>query len=116
MPRLPAVPIPPYSARTNDAAEQPAAGQLFVQRNDRLAQTRGVRIGDHEADVGGDGADIGDVIVDALQLEQNRPQPPRALRYFNPAGLLHRLAERRTMRKARVAGDALGEVDGAGDG
>ena len=81
-------PVAPHSARAHHAAQQPAAGELLVDAHSHLlTQARGVRIGDDEAHVRGDRADIRDVVVDALQFQQDgahhafaaaEPRPRRA--------------------------------------
>ena len=73
-------------------------------------------IGNHETNVVGDGAHIGDVIFNPFQFEQNGAHPLRTRRNRDSRSPLHRLAESRAMRERRIAGDALGEKDGAVDG
>ena len=107
--KLNARPGPPDSAGADRGTQQAAAGQRLVDAHHLFAQARSVRIGDHEADVRGDGSDIGGVVVDAFQLEQNRAHPGSGLRKLHAADPLHRLAKGRAVRNAGVAGDAFGQ-------
>ena len=75
-----------------------------------------MRVGDDEADVHGDGADVGDVIVDALQFQQDRAHDLRAKGNFDLRRFLDCLAERRAVGEGRIARHALGQKTACGMG
>src|SRR5258707_4740719 len=63
----------PISSNASDrhrASQQPASGEGLVHSQNDFTNTAGVRVCDHESDVGRDGSDIGDVVVHALELQQ----------------------------------------------
>src|ERR1017187_8304537 len=62
-----------------------------------------MRVGDDEAHIHGDGPDIANVVIDALQFQQDGSHELGAGGDFHPAGLFHRLAEGRGVGKRRVA-------------
>src|ERR1017187_5504943 len=66
-----------------------------------------MRVGDDEAHIHGDGPDIANVVIDALQFQQDGSHELGAGGDFHPAGLFHRLAEGRGVGKRRVARYAL---------
>ena len=70
-----------------------------------------MRGGDGERHVGGDGADVRDVVVDALELEQDDAQVARAGRRLAAGQPLDRVGEGERVAHRRVAGDGLGEED-----
>ena len=61
------------------AAEQAVAGDLGVEAQQLFAERQGAGLGEAEADVVAQRADVGDVVVDALQFEQQRAEPGRVL-------------------------------------
>src|SRR5260370_2487275 len=65
------------ATRDNSAAQEAIAGQRFVQAQQLLAQTPTSSVGDREAGIVGDRAEVGDVIVATLQLEQDDSQITR---------------------------------------
>src|SRR5579871_1301377 len=64
-------------------------------------------IGDDEADVGGDGPNIRYVVIDALQLEQNRAQVVSASGDFECRRALDCLAKCRSVRERRITRDTF---------
>ncbi len=106
-------PIPSDPANRDHAAQEPASRQFFVQGDRHFPESPGVGVGDHEPDVGGNGADVGDVVVDALQLQQNGAHELGAERDLNSRRPLDRLAERRAVGEGGIAGNALGQEHGA---
>ena len=60
------------SADGDCAAQQPVAGRLLVEPQQGLPEPGGVGVDDPVADVVGEGAEVGDVVVHAFQLEQER--------------------------------------------
>src|SRR5256885_876480 len=110
----------PGAARAGDAAghegagEQRMAGQPRVEPQQPLAQPEAVRVAEGVARVVHDHADVADMVVEALQLEQHDAKPQGALRRVTARQRLQRLAERQRVTDARVAGDALGELRRAG--
>src|SRR5664279_993634 len=72
-------------------AQQPMPGDLLVVTEQLLAQAPGVRGHDAEGDVVDDPAQVGDVVVDALGLEQLGPDPLRGVAHGDTERLLDRL-------------------------
>src|SRR5206468_3345195 len=75
--QLLSVPIEAHAAQTGHAAQQAVASELFVHAQHALFESHGVHVGDDERHVGADRADVGDVVVDAFQLQTNCPQCAR---------------------------------------
>ena len=50
-----------------------------LSRSELFADAQGVGVDDAVADVVAERADVGDVVVEAFELEQHRPQSPVAL-------------------------------------
>src|SRR5207244_7384860 len=61
------------AAGVDAAAEQAVAGDLGVEPEQLLADALGVRVQDAVADVVAEGADVGDVVVEPFEFEQDRP-------------------------------------------
>ena len=70
------------------AAHQPRAEEALLQGDQALPQDLRPARGDAEGHVGGDGADVGDVVVDALQLEEHDAQvaPSRVRELYQDLG------------------------------
>ncbi len=73
-------------------------------------------VGNHESHVVGDGADIGDVICNSFQFEQNGAHELRTRRNLDLRRPLDGLAECRAVGEGRIAGNALGQKHRAVDG
>jgi len=104
------------AANADHAAEPARTGEAFVHAEDEFADAAGVGVGDNEADVRGDGADIADVVGKALELEQNGAHHTGARRDAGTRGGLNGLAEGGAVRKSGIAGDAFGEEHGTVNG
>src|SRR5512137_755152 len=63
----------------------------------------------YESDIGGNSADIANMVADSLELEQNRSHHERGGRDFDFRGSFDRLAERGAMRETGIPGYALGQ-------
>ena len=100
-----------HSADGHRPPQETRPEEPFLQRDEALAQELGVRGGDGERHVGGDRADVRDVVVDALQLEQHDAQGPRARRRLAAGQPLDRVAEGGRVAQRGIAGDALGQED-----
>ena len=102
-------------AGPDGAAEQAVAGDLGVEAQQLLAEGQGACLGEAEADVVAQRADVGDVVVEALEFEQHCPEPGRLGGHRDLAGVLDREAVGEVVRYRAVAGDAFRERDrGAG--
>src|ERR1041384_8455331 len=114
------IPVPSrrsrVAAETRHATEQPISGELFVATQDKFLQPHGVGVGDHEGDVRCDGADIGNVIVEAFEFETDRAQESGARGSFCSSRSLDGMAKRRGVGKARFAGNALRQPHAMFDG
>jgi len=84
-------------------------GDPLVQPQQLLADPETVRVAEGETRVVDDHADVGDVVVEALELEQDDAEPPGARRRLAAGERLERLAVGQGVADARVARDALGE-------
>ena len=69
-----------------------------------------------EAGVVDDHADVGDVVVEPLELEEDDAEPARARRHLAARERLERLAVGERVARARVARDALGKLGRALEG
>src|SRR5450755_611416 len=70
-------------------------------------------VGDDEADVVHDSADVRNVVVDAFQFQKNGSHSLGAFGDLDVGGLFNRLTKSNAMREARIAGNALGQIDRA---
>ena len=73
-----------------------------------------VGVGEGEADVVGERADVGGVVVEAFQFDEQRAQPVHLVRHVDAEGVLDGQAVRQCVRDGRVTADPLGEVDTLG--
>jgi hypothetical protein len=64
--------LDPGAADGDPAAQQPVAGDLLVQAQQRLADGLGVCLGDAVADVVGERAEVCDVVVQAFERRRRR--------------------------------------------
>jgi hypothetical protein len=63
------------AAGVDGAAEQPVSGDVVVDAQELFADALGVGVEDTVADVVAQGADVGDVVVEAFQFQQNPADP-----------------------------------------
>ena len=92
------------------AAQQPVAGQGLVEPQQALADAQGVRLRQREPGVVGDGAQVGDVVVEPLHLEEHHARPGGARRGLGPRQRLDRLAVGQGMPHGRVARDPFRQL------
>ena len=97
------------AAGDDAAAQQPVAGQTLVQAQQPLADAEAVRVGNGEAGVGGDHAEVGHVVVEPLHLQQDHALIAGGRRHGAAGQRLQRLAVGQRVADGRVAGDALGQ-------
>ena len=89
--------------------------QTRVQAQQIFAQAQRVHVGDGKTRVRANRADIGDMIVEPFELEQNDSEVRRA-RWNGHAGeRFDRLTKREGVRHARVAGNSLGQFESLGE-
>jgi hypothetical protein len=93
-----------------------ASGERLVQAQHKLSHAAGMSVGNHESNIVGDGSDIGDVICNSFQFEQNGAHELRAFRDLDLRCLLDGLAECRAVGERRIARNALGQKHGAVNG
>ena len=105
-----------HRARVDGAAQQPVPGHRRVEPQQLFADPLGVRVGEGEADVVGQGAEIGGVVVEPFEFDEQGPQPVRFVGQFDAERVLDRQAVGERMRGGGVAADPFGEVDRAGGG
>ncbi len=65
-----------------------------------------------EADIGRNGADVGDMIADSFQLQQDGPHHQTAQRHFNAGRAFDGLTESCAVGKTRISRNALGQENG----
>ena len=95
--------------RRDRAPQQPRPEQLVLQPDETLAQRLRPAGRDGERDVGRQRADIGDVVVDALELQQHHPQRAGAGGTVDAGETLDGVRVGQRVTDRRVAGDRFGE-------
>ena len=104
--------MPDVRAAGDDATSQePVAGDLRVEAQESLADAERVRVGDAEADVVAECADVGDVVVETFELEENRTQHLGGGRGGCCAGFFDGEAVGEGVADGGVAGDPLRQLD-----
>ena len=101
--------IAPDAAESDRAAQQSRAEEPILCPHETFAQRLGAARRDGEGDVGRQRADVGDVVVDALELQQDHPQGagPRAAPRRRQT--LDRVRVRQRVPDGGVAGDRFRE-------
>jgi len=92
-----------HAAGRHAPAKEPMARDALVQAQQPLADPEAVRVGHRKAGVVGDHAEVGDVVVEAFQLQQDHPQIAGPIRYRHPRRGFERLAVGERVTHARVA-------------
>ncbi len=103
------IPAPSHSTDADHAAQETISRQLFVQADQHFLQPAGMRIGDHEADICGDCADVRNMIANSFELQKDRSYDQRPERHFHLGSSFDGLAECCSMGKAGIPGNALRE-------
>ena len=98
------------AAGDHDATQEPVTGQPLVEAQQLFAEPEAVRVTEGEARVVQDHADVADVVVEALQLEQHRAERECAWRDGAAREGLEAAAVRQRVAHARVSRDPLGEL------
>ena len=75
-----------------------------------------MRVGEGESDVVGECAEVGGVVVEPFEFDQQGPQPVRLVGHLDPEGVFDGEAVRERVRGGGVAADAFGEFDRAAGG
>lgn len=83
-------------------------GDVLVVAQQLLPQPLGVCVDDAEADVVDDRADVGDVVVQPLELEQHCATGAFLVRHLHPEGLFHGHRVGQGVADGGVAADAFG--------
>jgi hypothetical protein len=65
-----------------------------------------------EADIGRNGTDVGDMIADSFQLQQDGPHHQTAQRHFNAGRAFDGLTECRAVGKTRISRNAFRQENG----
>jgi hypothetical protein len=104
------------AAEVDAAAEQAVSGGLGVEPEQLLADALGVGVQDAVADVVAQRADVGDVVVEPLQFEQDRALAGGLGGYRPPGGVLDGEAVGEGVPDGGVAADALGQWQAGGGG
>ncbi|MBM7789640.1 hypothetical protein JOD67_006320 [Tenggerimyces flavus] len=86
-------------------------GELRVDPEKLFANALGVGMENAEADVVAERTEIGDVVVEAFQLQQQRPVPGGVNRSVDAERLLDRERVREAVPDRGVTADAFGELD-----
>ena len=98
------------AARADGAAQQPVPGDAVVDAQQLFADALGVGVGQGEADVVAQGADVGDVVVEAFEFEQQGPQPVRVVGQVDAEGVLDGQAVGQGVADGGVAADPFGQL------
>ena len=96
---------------TTRAAEEPVAGDAAVESEELFADAEGVGVEDAVADVVGERADVGGVVVEPFELEQQGAEVLPGGRDGDAEGVFDGEAVREVVADGGVAGDAFGEFD-----
>src|SRR5262245_23065531 len=102
------------AARRDAAAQQPIAGELFIQSQQPLAQPKTVRVREGESRVVCDHSEVGDVVVEPLHLQQDNAQEARAFRDLGPGSSFERLAVGERMANGSISRNAFGQFHSFG--
>jgi hypothetical protein len=89
------------------AAQQPRPEQPLVQAHQAFPQRLGPTRGNGERHVGRQRADVGDVVVDALELQQDHTQHTGTRGYLHSGQSLDRMRVGQSMAHSRVARNRL---------
>ena len=107
--KLTGVEIKTDAARAGHAAQEAVAGEVLVEAQHAFLEAHGVHVGGDEGDVGANGADVGDVIVKALQFQAKGAKGARARRGVGVGGAFQGVAEGDGMGETGIAGNAFGQ-------
>jgi hypothetical protein len=97
-------------------AQQSVAGQLAGQAQQPLAECQGAGMGDAVAHVVAESAEVGDVVGDTFDFQEQGSQAGRVLGYLDPQGVFDGLAVSQVVADRAVAGYTFGEGDSVADG
>ena len=100
-------------AGADGAAQQPMPGDGGVEPQQLFADALSVRVGECESDVVGQRAQVGDVVVEPFEFDEQRPQPVHLVGEFDPERVFDGEAVGERVRDGGVAADAFGQVDRA---
>src|SRR5437867_3954296 len=103
--------IETHAAQAGHAAQQAVARELLVGAKHAFLEAHGVGVGDDKRHIGGNGADVRDMIVDALQFQADRAQRPSARRRLDGASAFNRVTEGRRVAEAGISGNAFRQPD-----
>ena len=99
-------------ASGNDAASQQSiAREPLVEPEQPLTDAEAMRMRHGVARVIGNHAEVADVVVQALHLEEHHAKIPGAIRDDSAGRALQRLTERQGMSDGRIPGNPLGQLD-----
>ena len=96
-------------ARANGAAQQPMPGDGGVEPQQLFPDALSVRVGQPESDVVGQRAQVGDVVVEPFQFDEQGAEPVRIVAQFDAESILDGEAVGNRMRDGGIAADALGQ-------
>src|SRR5205823_4667860 len=96
------------------ATEQPVAGDVRVEPEELLADAAGVGVQDAVSDVVAQGAEVGDVVVQTFELEQERPLALGVRADLAAGGFLDGEAVREGVADGGVAADPFGQRQAGG--
>ncbi len=87
------------------------SGDDRVEPQQLFADALSVCVGECESDVVGQRTQVGDVVVEPLELDEQGPQPVYLVGEFDPERVLDREAVGQRVCNGGVAADAFGQVD-----
>ena len=88
-------------ARPDGPAHQTMAGHRCVDSQQLFPNALRVGVGEGEPDVVGERADVGGVVVEAFQFDEQRAQPVHLIRYVDAEGVFDGQAVRECVRDGR---------------
>ena len=104
------------TARHDGAPQQTVTGEPLVEAKQLFAKAEAVSVAEGEAGIVHDHADVADVVVQTLELEEHHPEPRRARRNLGAGQRFDRLTVGDGVGDRFVAGDAFGERRGPLEG
>src|SRR5206468_5793749 len=103
-----------HAAGHDGSSQQTVSREPVVEPKHVFSKPQGMGIGDGKAGIRAYSADIRNVVIEALQFLKHHPKVVRALWHFHARAPLNGHAIRKSVRHARVARHAFGQLGTAG--
>ena len=100
-------------AGADGAAQQPMSGDGGVEPQQLFSDALSMCVGQTEPDIVGQRAQVGDVVVEPFEFDEQGPQPVHLVGKFDPERVFDGEAVGERVRDGGVAADAFGQFDRA---